>query len=471
MHRTFLRRIQSVSRGVRAATEVKSVLRSLPYERRLGFLRELHSDVLNHEKHIMEANRLDCSAFAQQQHNVISPRPSFGRSSSSSSVAEGIKNIWYEGSYSSSHGEDRTELSPLRIKKLLAGIEGLMRFPDPIGASSTEVKVTRETCSSCQLAVQDVPVPLGVVGVLSRYRPRMTLDAVAMCIQSGNAVIIDGGASVMNTNAAIMASVRRALIAADIPVAAVVFVETNKTENDVTGEWLRASDYVDLGIVCGNNKLYQYACQRAAIPLIKASGRACSLYVDKSADYETAIQVVLNAKFQRPNATNSINTLILHESYPRIPELLHKLKSHGALLLGDTVAKELASSCIDMLASEDVYNGLTEGLVDFHRVLCVKMVRDLRSAVYFLDLFGSGQSDGIIATDESAIHEYCDRVDTAVVLVNASTRLSSGTALGRGADLAIATSKVHSRGPLTLAALTTKKIVVRSMDPGGALRQ
>ncbi|ORC84944.1 gamma-glutamyl phosphate reductase-like protein [Trypanosoma theileri] len=471
MRCTFLWRTQSVLRGVRAATEVKSVLRSLPYERRLGFLRALHSDVLNHEEQIMAANRLDCSAFAQQQHNVVSPRPSFGKSSSSFSVDESIKNKWCEPSYNSTHSEDRTELSPLRIKKLLAGIEGLMRFPDPISTSSTDVKITQETCSSCQLAVQDVPVPLGVVGVLSRYRPRMTLDAVAMCIQSGNAVIIDGGASVMNTNGAIMASVRRALIAADIPVAAVVFVEANETENDVTAEWLQASDSVDLGIVCGNSKLYHYACQRAAIPLIRASGRACSLYVDKSADYETALRVVLNAKFQRPNATNAVNTLILHESYPRIQELLHTLNSQGVLLLGDTAAKKLASSCIDILASEEVYNGLTEGLADFHRVLCVKVVRDLRSAIYFLDLFGSGQSDGIIATDESAIREYCDLVDTAVVLVNASTRLSSGTALGRGADLAIATSKVHARGPLTLAVLTTKKIVVRSMNPEGALRQ
>ncbi|KEG07522.1 gamma-glutamyl phosphate reductase-like protein [Trypanosoma grayi] len=485
MRRTLFRRALKVMRDVEEATEVQSTLRSMPYKQRLNFLGALHDDVMRHEAHIMEANRWDCDAFAQQQHSAVSTRPCVGEAASlssssspsllsSASLMHGAPALLDGRSQGLPYRRQRIgthhELSPLHIKKLLTGIEGLMQLPDPIAPPTGDVAVTRSSCVSRAVSVRDVPVPLGLVGILARNRPRVTLDAVAMCIQSGNAVLIDGGASVLHTNRAMMASVRRSLVAADIPTAAVVFVEPNGSEHDATAKWLEASDSVDLGIVCGDARLYRFACQHATIPLIKAAGRACSLYVDKSADYETALGVVLNAKFQRPNATNAIHTLILHEAYPRFHELLQALKSRGVLLLGDAAAEALAPSCIDELASEEVYKGLTEGLLDFHRVLCVKTVRDVKSAVYFLNRFGSKQSDGIIATDEDVIREYSCRVDTAVALVNASTRLSSGRALGRGTDLAIATSKVHSRGPFTLSALTTRKIVVRCAEPGGALR-
>ncbi|KPI84125.1 gamma-glutamyl phosphate reductase-like protein [Leptomonas seymouri] len=330
----------------------------------------------------------------------------------------------------------------------------------------------RRTRLTDQLEVFELPVPLGMIGVLSRFRPRIGLDAVAMGLFAGNTVLVDGGVSLSYTNIALMTAVRRALTAAGLPPTAVVCVESYDAAHRSTSEWLQLSEYVDLAVVCGPPKLYQFATRHSTVPLIRATGQFSSVYIDQSASFEVALEVVLNSKFQKLGAANAVTTAIVHRDFPRYTELLMAFSAGGAVLLGDVVAQGRVPDSVLELASEEEYRGLTQfGLRDGTRALCIKTVDSLAQALFFIESYGSKQSDCVVATDPDVCATFCRQVDTAVALVNASTRLSSGEPLGCGVDFAISTSKAHCRGPLTLSMMTTRKLVVRSRSINhGALR-
>ncbi|KAG5487965.1 hypothetical protein LSCM1_08280 [Leishmania martiniquensis] len=396
-------------------------------------------------------------------------------------------------------------ISPLRLDKLHTTIEYLLCQPDPIaipsscwlhdyaeGSSGAAAGPLREAGSSdaaadrsslppssgggphvrgrCtrrtdRLEVFELSVPLGMVGILSRFRPRISIDAVAMGLFAGNTVLVDGGVSLYYTNMALMSSVRRALTAAGLSPSAVVCVESYDTAHRSTSEWLQLSDYVDLAVVCGPPKLYQFASRHSTIPLMRATGQFSSVYVDQSASFEVALEVILNSKFQKLAAANAVTTVIVHSDFPRYTELLLALAAEGAVLLGDVTAQDRVPDCVAELASEEEYQGLSQyGLRDAARTLCIKTVDSLAQALFFIESFGSKQSDCIVATDPEVCATYCRQVDTAVALVNASTRLSSGVPLGCGVDIAISTSKTHCRGPLTIEMMTTRKLVARSLS-------
>ncbi|CAJ1015941.1 hypothetical protein Q4I30_000816 [Leishmania utingensis] len=404
-------------------------------------------------------------------------------------------------------------ISPLRLDKLHTTIEYLLCQPDPIamppscwlrdyaegdnrsagdplrGEDSSDAAPShnsppppsarrphedrgRCTRRTGQLEVYELSVPLGMVGILSRFRPRISIDAVAMGLFAGNTVLVDGGVSLYYTNMALVSTVRRALATAGLPPSAVVCVENYDAAHRSTSEWLQLSGYVDLAVVCGPPKLYQFASQHSTIPLIRATGQFSSIYVDQSASFEVALEVILNSKFQKLGAANAVTTVIVHSDFPRYTELLLALAADGAVLLGDVTAQERVPDCVVELASEEEYQGLAQyGLRDAARTLCIKTVDTLAQALFFIESFGSKQSDCIVATDPEVCATYCRQVDTAVALVNASTRLSSGVPLGCGVDFAISTSKTHHRGPLTVEMMTTRKLVVRSLSTyHGALR-
>lgn len=404
-------------------------------------------------------------------------------------------------------------ISPLRLDKLHTTIEYLLCQPDPIaippscwlhdpaeggsGAAANSLRGQGSLgaapghnspplpseggphagCGRCtrrtdRLEVYELSVPLGMVGILSRFRPRISIDAVAMGLFAGNTVLVDGGVSLYYTNMALMSSVRRALTTAGLSPSAVVCVESYDAAHHSTSEWLQLSDYVDLAVVCGPPKLYQFASRYSTIPLMRATGQFSSVYVDQSASFEVALEVILNSKFQKLGAANAVTTVIVHSDFPRYTELLLALAAEGAVLLGDVTAQERVPDCVSELASEEEYQGLSQyGLRDATRTLCVKTVDSLAQALFFIESFGSKQSDCIVATDLEACATYCRHVDTAVALVNASTRLSSGVPLGCGVDFAMSTSKTHCRGPLTVEMMTTRKLVARSPSAHhGALR-
>jgi glutamate-5-semialdehyde dehydrogenase len=257
-----------------------------------------------------------------------------------------------------------------------------------------------------------------------------------------------------------------------IPSSAVVHCEPDE-KNISTAQWLKMSDYVAMAIVCGSNKLYDHVSSNTSIPIIRATGHTCNMYVAADADYTTVLRVVTNAKLQRPNATNCINNLLVDEGFPYLKELVEELANAGLRLLGDQALQARGTFPALPTASEEDWLGLQQnGFTNFNR-LNLKLISaggGVEEAAVFIETFGSSQSDGIITTSEELAERFVQRVDSACVYVNASTRLSSGECLGVGADLAIATSRVQCRGPVSIHALTTRKFVVRSKGPSGAIR-
>ncbi|CAD2212803.1 hypothetical protein ADEAN_000021500 [Angomonas deanei] len=473
----------AVLNELQAAVEAKSVLAASPLEQRHLFLKTILSEIAKNEEDILHANRLDCAT-------AMFP---------SRAVEEGIRpvakkeeghstNGKKEGEEEEEEEEDDDDATPtrmtprpvpdsynqhkmpkLRIDKLLSEVRHLISCPDPLGSATwMEENATLKDCDP-QMTVCEVAVPLGFVGVLSRYRARMAIDAITMGILAGNAVLVDGGAAVQRVNRAFVSCAQVALNRAGLPAASVVHIENADVNPRKTIEWLQVRDRVDVAIVCGPPKLYEFASQRSCIPLIRATSQVTTLYIDRSASFETAMRVIVNSKYQREGAANAVTLLLVHAGFPRYAELMRELRERGMRLLGDQVSIERAGDWVSALASDEDYRATS--LSDISHTLCIKTMDSLEQVLLFLDLFGSKQNDGIVATDEEAINTYCTTVDSAVVLVNASTRLSSGQPMGLGPDLAIATSKMNHRGPFTISSWTSKKYIVKSKSPDGALRR
>lgn len=445
---------QNLLQEVRRAAELKPSMRELPIKQRNLFLAALLAQVEGDRELILRANRQDCEHFIKVRNTPSGTRPNFA-----------LTSIW--------------------IDHLLEGIEALAELPDPLGPLK-KLSPTHEAIS-----VEEVRVPLGMIGAVSRLRPRIMLDAVAMGIKSGNVVLVDGGSSVTETSRAFMESIQRALTAVDIPLASVVFVDgangntrasggnggsstdgissTHASSHSGTSQWLKMHEYIDVGVVCGSNRLFEFAAQHAMVPIIRATGHVCSVFVDKDADFATALRVVQNSKFQRLNATNAINNLLIHSEFERTPELLDKLAQQGVILVGDAAVNQMFPAAA--LATEEDWIGVQNGFSNFQR-LCVRIIsKGMDEVVGFLSTYGSGQSDGVISRNKSTVETFLRRVDSAVVFANASTRFSSGDCFGFGADLAVATSRMHCRGPVSMNSLTTSKYVVRAVDmEKGAIR-
>ena len=443
---------QNLLHDVRRAVEAKTVLRALPHDRRNKFLQALVAQVSKDREYIFAENQKDCEIFLKLRSGDKSVRPGF-------------------------------VLTELWMNRMLQGIERLEALPDPLGPvkSSSQLPSSenqqheerRDLVSSTQqdISVVETAVPLGLVGVVSRFRPRITLDAVAMGIKSGNAILIDGGVTVSHTNNALIASVRRSLSDVGLPPSAVVYNEPDE-KNISTAQWLKMNDFVSAAIVCGSNKLYDHVAGNTTIPIIRATGHTCNMYVAADANFDTALRVVSNAKLQRPNATNSINNLLINEKFPRLVELVEALAEQGLRILGDAALQEKGFPTMQVATEED-WVGIQNGFSNFNR-LNIRLISEkggLEEAAIFIETYGSSQSDGIVTTSTQLADAFVQRVDSACVYVNASTRFSSGECLGMGTDLAIATSRIQCRGPVSLQALTTRKFVIRAKSPAGAIRR
>lgn len=449
MKRSCVLSAQNLLHDVRRAADLKPLVRQLPIAQRNAFLRALVAQAEGDIDNILDANRLDCELFVRQRggSEKYSLRPNFA-----------LTRSW--------------------LDRILEGIERLTDQPDPIGFQKTL------TNTHAAVKIDEHRVPLGMVAVVSRLRPRILLDGVAMAIKSGNVVLVDNGSSVHHTTRAISESIVRALTSVDIPTQVVVHmdevapderpiglsssVHTTSVGASSTSQWLRMNDFIDVAVVCGSNRLHEYVAKNTTIPIIRATGHVCSLYIHQDADFDVAMEVIKNAKFQRLNATNAINNLLIDASFDRVADFLDQLVQSGVCVVGDAEVTRLFPAA--GLASEEDWIGVQNGFSNFHK-LCVKLLkRGVDEAVGFLSTYGSSQSDGIISTNPKAIEDFINKVDSAIVYINASTRFSSGECFGLGSDLAISTSRLHCRGPVSLESLTTKKFVVRAADNVKAVR-
>jgi glutamate-5-semialdehyde dehydrogenase len=340
---------------------------------------------------------------------------------------------------------DRLALTDARIDGLVASLMEIAAFEDPVGET---IGVRRPA----GFVLEKVRTPIGVVAMIYESRPNVTVDAAALCLKSGNASILRGGSEAFESSMALVGAIRAGLAAAGIDGDAVQYVE--RTDYEAIDLLVAQTGLVDLVIPRGGEALIRRVVEKATVPVIKHYKGVCHLYVDESADLAMAVEVVANSKVQRPATCNALETLLVHEAVAAEFLPMAKAAMPTVELRGDEKSRAILPG-IAAASEEDWYAEYLD------LVLAVRVVTGLPEAVAHIETYGSSHTDGIIARDAAAIERFVASVDSAVVTVNASTRLSDGGIFGLGAEIGISTDKLHARGPMGLRELTTYKWVVR----------
>jgi glutamate-5-semialdehyde dehydrogenase len=342
---------------------------------------------------------------------------------------------------------DRLTLTPARIAAMADGLRQVASLPDPNG------ELMEESTRPNGLHVRKVRVPLGVIFFLYESRPNVTADAAALCVKSGNAVILRGGKEAANTNAAIHAILADKLAHHGLPADAVQLVAT--ADRDAVGEFLKLDEFIDLVIPRGGESLIRRVAAEATMPVLKHYRGNCHVYVDASADLEMALRIIVNAKTQRPGVCNAAESLLVHRAIaePFLSAAGKELSQRNVAIRGCPETKRWLPDA--GMATEDDYAAEYLDLI-----LSVRVVPDLDSAIRHINRYGSKHTDAIVTSDAASAAVFTKRVDSAAVVINASTRFHDGFELGLGAEIGISTDKFHARGPCGLRELTTYKYIL-----------
>jgi glutamate-5-semialdehyde dehydrogenase len=343
---------------------------------------------------------------------------------------------------------DRLRLTPERIEGIAVALEEVAQLRDPIG------EVIESKVRPNGLKINKVRVPLGVVFFIYESRPNVTADAAAICVKAGNAVILRGGKEALHSSVAIVGLLKEAAREVDLPEDAVQLVET--TDRDAVGHFLKMPESIDLAIPRGGEGLIRRVAAEAQMPVIKHFTGNCHVYVDSAADLAMARAIVVNSKCQRMGVCNAAESLLVHADIAGefLPILVGDLEPHEIELRGDERTCELVDAAVP--ATEDDYRAEFLG-----PILSVKVVGSLDEAIEHINRYGSAHTDAIVTGDPAAAKEFTARVDSAAVMVNASTRFNDGGEFGLGAEIGISTDKFHARGPCGVEELTSYKYVVQ----------
>ncbi len=342
---------------------------------------------------------------------------------------------------------DRLELTPTRIQAMAEGLRQVAALADPVGG------IHDLAYQPSGIQVGHMRVPLGVIGIIYESRPNVTADAAALCLKSGNAVILRGGSEAFHSNQAIAACIKQGLEMAGLPGNAVQVVNT--TDRAAVGELLRMKAFVDVIIPRGGKSLIERISRESTVPVIKHLDGICHVYIDDDADFEKAVKVAFNAKTQRYGTCNTMETLLLAESVAA--EILPDLCGHFMAAEVELRGCERALAIFpEMKAAVDA-DWDTEYLAP---ILSIKVVDDMDAAIAFINLHSSQHTESIITENYSKARQFLREVDSSSVMVNASTRFADGFEYGLGAEIGISTDKLHARGPVGLEGLTSVKYVV-----------
>jgi glutamate-5-semialdehyde dehydrogenase len=342
---------------------------------------------------------------------------------------------------------DRLRLTDRSIEEMAQGIREVAALPDPIG------EISRIWRRPNGLMVGRMRIPLGVVGIIYEARPNVTADAAALCIKSGNAVILRGGSEAFHSNQAIANILRNTLAQEKLPEAAITMIPS--ADRSAVHEMLQMDEYIDVIIPRGGEELIRTVVAESRIPVIKHYKGVCHVFVDASADPDMAREICLNAKVQRPGVCNAMETLLVHQDISEgfLPAVLSNLREQGVEIRGCPITRRNVEWVQEAQESDWVAEYLD-------LVLAVKVVRDLDEAVDHISRYGSDHTESIITRDYANAQRFLREVQSSVVLVNASTRFSDGHQLGLGAEIGISTTKLHAFGPMGIEELTTTKFVV-----------
>lgn len=342
---------------------------------------------------------------------------------------------------------DRLTLSDKVINAMVQGLHDVINLPDPVGA------VTSMWRRPNGLLVGRQRIPLGVIGFIYESRPNVTVDAAALCLKSGNAVILKGGKEAINSNLVLSRLMGEALVATGIPAAAVQVIPT--TEREAVTELLQLDDYLDIVIPRGGEGLIRFVAENSRIPVLKHYKGVCHIFVDAEADLDMAETICMNAKVQRPGVCNAMETLLIHAAVAPafVPRMFARFREAGVELRGcaQTVALDAQ---VKPATPEDW------GYEFLDLILAVKIVPDLEAALDHIARYSSNHTEAIVTQNYARAQRFLHEVDSSVVLVNASTRFNDGGELGLGAEIGINTSKLHAFGPMGLEELTTTKFIV-----------
>lgn len=342
---------------------------------------------------------------------------------------------------------DRLTLTPARVRDMAQGLRDVAALPDPVG------EVVRGYVLPNGLSVQQVRVPLGVVAIVYEARPNVTADAAALCLKSGNAALLRGSASAYRTNTALVEVLASAAVKAGMPESCVQLVPG--TDHDSVTHLMRARGLVDVIIPRGGAGLISHVVENSVVPVIETGVGNCHVYVDAAADLDMAVSITVNAKTSRPSVCNAAESLLVHRDVADrfLPEVLPALFAAGVTVHGDPTV--LAHDARVVAVTEEDW--ATEYLsLD----LAVGVVDSLDDAVAHIRRYGSGHTDAIVTGSQRAARAFVARVDSAAVMVNASTRFTDGGEFGFGAEIGISTQKLHARGPMGLPELTSTTYVV-----------
>lgn len=341
---------------------------------------------------------------------------------------------------------DRLELDHNRISAMIEGLHQIAGLADPIG------EITDMNYRPSGIQVGKMRVPLGVIGIIYESRPNVTIDAAALCLKSGNATILRGGSEAINSNTAIAACIKTGLLAAGLPEAVVVVMDT--ADRGIVDLMITSPDWVDIIVPRGGKGLIERVSSNATVPVIKHLEGICHVYIDSDADKQKAIDVAFNAKCRRYGICGAMETLLVHQSIASdvLPQLEELYAEQSVELRGCEKVQEIIE--VNAATEED---WSTEYLAP---ILSIKVVSSLEDAVAHINNYGSGHTDSIVTESYTKSRDFMRNVDSSSVMVNASTQFADGFEFGLGAEIGISTNKIHVRGPVGLEGLTSQKWIV-----------
>ncbi|CAM3112210.1 glutamate-5-semialdehyde dehydrogenase [Lactiplantibacillus plajomi] len=350
---------------------------------------------------------------------------------------------------------DRLKLTPQRIADMATGLKQVAALPDPIG------NVDRAWRNEAGLTIAKERVPLGVIGMIFEARPNVTVDASALCFKTGNAVILRGGKEAIHSNLALVNVLRGALAAQDVDENAIQLIQD--TSHETAGKFMQLTDYIDVLIPRGSARLIQTVLTKATVPVIETGAGNCHVYVDKDAQLKMATDIVLNGKVQRPSVCNATEKLLIHKDVAAayLPSMIQALRDNGVEVRGDAATQAIVPDVVPATDADwgTEYNDL---------IIAVKVVDSEAAAIAHINQYNTQHSEAIVTDNYRAGKVFQQRIDAACVYINASTRFTDGFEFGFGAEIGISTQKLHARGPMGLAELTSYKYVI---DGNGQTRR
>lgn len=344
---------------------------------------------------------------------------------------------------------DRLALNQSRVGELASALRELVALPDPVGG------VVRGATLPNGLRMQQVRVPMGVIGAIYEARPNVTVDIAGLAIKAGNAVMLRGGSAAAKSNQVIVRIIRDALHATGLPIDSVQSVD--EFGRDGANALMQARGHIDVLIPRGGHSLIQSVVMNSKVPVIETGEGNCHIFLDVTADPAKSADILVNAKTQRPGTCNTVETLLIAQGAPAAPSVLAALAKAGVTLHVDEASRALLPAGVQAVPATNEDWATEYGSLD----LAVKTVADVREAIAHIRQYSTGHSEAILTNDITNAEKFVRDVDSAAVYINASTRFTDGGQFGLGAEVGISTQKLHARGPMGLEQLTTTKWIVR----------